>query len=138
MWAGGTNIPLFGGGNRPNRLAGSSGRTSVSGGEFDPALHRYLDINAFSQPAAFTFGNAAPNYADMRTFTFLNEDFSILKDFKIREGHLFQFRAEFFNLFNRVVFGGIAANINAPATFGTVSGQENVPRNIQFGLKYIF
>ena len=135
---GGTNIPLFGGGNRPNRLPGSSGRTSVSGGEFDPALHRYLDINSFSQPDAFTFGNAAPNYADLRTFTFLNEDFSILKDIKIREGHLFQFRAEFFNLFNRVVFGGIGANINAPATFGTVSGQENVPRNIQFGLKYIF
>jgi len=135
---GGTNIPLFGGGNRPNRVSGASGRTSISIGEFDPALHRYLDINAFSQPAAFAFGNAAPNYADIRTFTFLNEDFSILKDVKIREGHLFQFRAEFFNLFNRVVFGGIGANINAPATFGTVSGQENVPRNIQFGLKYIF
>jgi hypothetical protein len=68
----------------------------------------------------------------------LNEDFSILKNTRIFEKHQIQFRAEFFNLFNRVVFGGPASNLNAPATFGRIGGQANTPRNIQLVLKYIF
>jgi hypothetical protein len=62
----------------------------------------------------------------------------ILKDFALHEMHRIQFRAEFFNVLNRVVFGSPASNLNAPATFGRVSGQANAPRNIQLALKYTF
>jgi hypothetical protein len=136
--SGGGVIPLSNGGNRPNRVAGVSARTDVPNGDFDPALDRYLNINAFSQPAPFTVGNAPPVLGNVRTFAFLNEDFSILKDFALYEAHRIQFRAEFFNVLNRVVFGAPAANVNAPATFGRISGQANAPRNIQLALKYNF
>ena len=136
--SGGGVIPLSNGGNRPSRVLGVPARTNVSGSDFDPARDRYLDPNAFVQPAAFTLGNAPPVLADVRTFSFLNEDFSVLKDFPFYEAHRIQFRAEFFNIFNRVVFAGPSGNLNAPATFGRISGQANAPRNIQLGLKYIF
>lgn len=136
--SGGGVIPLSNGGNRPNRVAGVPARTDVSGGSFDPARDRYLDINAFSQPAPFTLGNAGPVLGDVRNFALLNEDFSILKDFTIHEAHRIQFRAEFFNVLNRVVFGAPLGNLNAPATFGRISGQANAPRNIQLALKYMF
>ena len=135
---GGGIIPLSNGGNRPDRVLGVAPRTNVSRGSFDPARDRYLDINAFAQPAAFTLGNAPPVLGDVRNFALFNEDFSVLKDFTIHEAHRIQFRAEFFNIFNRVVFGGPSANINAPATFGRIGGQGNSPRNIQLALKYVF
>jgi hypothetical protein len=131
-------IPLFSGGNRPNRVTGQSIRTAVSCAAFDPGRDLYLNAAAFSQPAAFTLGDAAPNYGDARSCGLINEDFSVLKSIRIVENHSIQFRAEFFNVFNRVVFGGPAANLNAPATFGRIGGQANTPRNIQLALKYMF
>jgi len=135
---GGGVIPLSNGGNRPDRVLGVDPRTSVSRGDFDPARDLYLNIAAFAQPAAFTLGNGPPVLGNVRAFGLFNEDFSVLKDFTIHEAHRIQFRAEFFNVFNRVVFGGPGNNINAPATFGRISSQSNSPRNIQLALKYVF
>jgi len=136
--SGGGVIPLSNGGNRPNRVAGVPARTSVGRGDFDPARNVYLDINAFSQPAPFTVGNAPPVLGNVRNFGLLNEDFSVLKDFRLHEAHRLQFRAEFFNVLNRVVFGTPGTNLNAPASFGRIGGQANSPRHSQLGLKYIF
>lgn len=136
---GGGVIPLFGGGNRPN-IVNTNFYTGVDRGAYDPgdpALNRMLDINAWGQPAAFTFGTAAPTYNGLRTFGAISEDFSIQKNFRIWEEHRIQFRAEMFNAFNRVNWGGPAANINAPANFGRITGTEP-PRSIQLVLKYIF
>jgi hypothetical protein len=36
------------------------------------------------------------------------------------------------------VFGGPAANINSPSTFGTIGSQADTPRVIQFALKLVF
>jgi hypothetical protein len=135
---GGGVIPLSNGGNRPNVVLGSSARTSVSCGSFDPARDLFLNLSAFSQPAPFTIGNAPPVLPNVRTCALLNEDFSVLKDFRIHEAHRIQFRAEFFNVFNRVIFGAPGSNINSPASFGKIGGQGNSPRNIQLGLKYVF
>ncbi|MEX2262795.1 MAG: carboxypeptidase regulatory-like domain-containing protein [Bryobacteraceae bacterium] len=134
---GGGPIPLFGGGNRPNRVAGVNPLTGISHSSFDPGRDRYLNIDAFSQPAPFTFGTAAANYGDMRTFGFRNENLSILKNFAVTEGHAIQFRAEFFNAFNHVNFGGVQANLNAPANFGRITSAAP-PRSIQLVLKYVF
>lgn len=60
------------------------------------------------------------------------------KTFAVREGHSVNFRAEFFNIANMTMFSPPARAINAPGTFGLISGQSNNPRNIQFGLKYRF
>jgi hypothetical protein len=47
-----------------------------------------------------------------------------------------EFRAEFFNLFNRANFGGFNITANS-LTFGAVTSAD-APRIIQFGLKYSF
>ncbi len=136
---GGPAIPLFGGGNRPN-IVNTNFYTGVDRGSYDPgdpAKFRLLDINAWSQPALFTFGNAAPSYNGLRAFGAVSEDFSLQKNFAIIEKHQIQVRAEFFNAFNRVNWGGPAASINAPANFGRITSTDP-PRSIQLALKYMF
>jgi len=63
-------------------------------------------------------------------------DLAILKDFRIRESHRLQFRAEFFNLFNQVNFNNPVANL-ASSTYGRITGSQP-GRVIQFGLKYLW
>ncbi|MFN7923391.1 MAG: carboxypeptidase-like regulatory domain-containing protein [Bryobacteraceae bacterium] len=135
--SGGPALPLFGGGNRPNWLSADV-RSSVAMSSFDPARDRYLNINAFSQPAAFTFGNAPPRMPHVRTPFYLNEDMSFFKNVRFTESLFLQVRGEFYDIFNRVVFSGPAANINNPGTFGVIGGQANTPRLIQFAAKLIF
>ncbi|MFN0100817.1 MAG: carboxypeptidase regulatory-like domain-containing protein [Bryobacteraceae bacterium] len=134
---GGPALPLFGGNNRPNWVSADV-RSSVAMGDFDPARDRYLNISAFSQPALFTIGNAPPRMPHVRTPAFLNEDFSVFKNVHFTEALALQIRGEFYNVMNRVVFGGPAANINNPATFGIIGGQANTPRLVQLGMKIIF
>jgi len=135
--SGGGALPLFGGGNRPNWISGDV-RSSASSGSFDPARDRYLNIAAFSQPAPYTFGNAPPRLPNVRTPFYYNEDISLFKNTYITESVYVQFRSEFYNIFNRVVFGGPSASINNPSTFGVIGSQANTPRLIQFALKLIF
>jgi hypothetical protein len=67
------------------------------------------------------------------------EDFSLFKKFYLKsESRYLEFRAEFFNLFNRVVLGSPSSDVNNPATFGMIFYQANTPRVIQFGMKLIF
>jgi len=136
---GGGAIPLFGGGNRPD-IVNTTFDTGVSGSNYDPgntSLQRKLNFNAWSQPAAFTLGTAAPSYNGLRGFGSISEDFSIQKNFKLHERHTLQFRTELFNAFNRVNWGGPAANINAAANFGRITSTDP-PRSIQLALKYFF
>ena len=134
---GGPALPLFGGSNRPNWISADV-RSAVAMSSFDPARDRYLNIGAFSQPALFTIGNAPPRMPHVRAPVYLNEDFSVFKNVHITEALAIQLRGEFYNVMNRVVFGGPASNINNPATFGIIGGQANTPRLVQLGLKLIF
>jgi len=74
----------------------------------------------------------------MRDFPVYNEDFGIMKRTYVNETMNFEFRFEMFNAFNRVVFGGPAANVSDPFNFGRVGGQANSPRQGQFALKFNF
>lgn len=140
--AGGAPLPIFNGpGNRPSRVPGVARRTSVSPGEFDPARDLYLNIAAFRQPAPFTFGDVGRVEPDLRGFSLWNEDVAIIKRTfipSISERFNVEFRAEFFNIFNRTVFSDPARNINSLPSFGKVSGQRNEPRNLQFMLSINF
>ena len=135
---GGGPIPLFGGGNAPNRVKGVSARSSVSPGSFDPARDSYLNPAAFSQPAAYTLGNASPSEPSTRGFPLLGEDFSVIKRTQIREAMNLEFRAEFFNAFNRVIFSNPSTGLSDLTSFGRSFGQANTPRQIQFGMKFRF
>ncbi|HEV2382418.1 MAG TPA: TonB-dependent receptor [Terriglobia bacterium] len=65
-------------------------------------------------------------------------DFAILKDIPINERFRFQFRSEFFDVFNQVSFNNPDTGVLDGAAFGTIQGanQTSAPaRVIQFGLK---
>jgi hypothetical protein len=65
-------------------------------------------------------------------------DGSIGKKFRVTERQLIDFRAEFFNMFNHASWAAPGRTISDAANFGVITSQVQAPRNIQFGLKYIF
>jgi hypothetical protein len=67
----------------------------------------------------------------------LNENVSLAKGFAIAEGVQATLRAEAFNLFNRVRWGGPNSSYTSP-DFGLVRSQANSPRQIQLALRLTF
>ncbi|HEX4168229.1 MAG TPA: TonB-dependent receptor [Bryobacteraceae bacterium] len=124
----------YGGGSRPNVL----GNASLSGSA-QSRLNGWFNINDFAQPAAFTFGDESRNDPNLRAAGIANWDFSTFKNFPFGpDGKLnLQFRAEFFNIFNRVQFGAPGQTFGTPQ-FGVVSTQQNLPRLVQFALRFAF
>jgi len=83
------------------------------------------------------FGNATRNNPKARAPWILSENISLAKHFKITESMRITFRAEAFNLLNRVRWGGPDSTFTSP-TFGFVRSQSNSPRQMQFALKFNF
>jgi len=69
---------------------------------------------------------------------FANTDFSVFKNIKLPLGEStrLQFRAEFFNVFNRVNFRQPTVTLSS-STFGRATSTFTA-RQVQFGLKIIF
>ncbi|MEK7406518.1 MAG: TonB-dependent receptor, partial [Acidobacteriota bacterium] len=66
-----------------------------------------------------------------------NWDVSVLKDTKINERMKAQFRAEFLNAFNHVLFSNPNTSVTSTA-FGTITSEKGYPRRIQMGIKFIY
>jgi Carboxypeptidase regulatory-like domain/TonB dependent receptor len=97
----------------------------------DGGVTPFINVAAFSQPAAFTYGNTNPTGTyGLRLPHFFNQDLSISRNFKVRENLKFVFGADAFNLFNNVRLGGYNLNI-ANVNFGKASTQLNLPRVFQ-------
>ena len=104
---------------------------------------RWFNTAAFAFPTPGQFGTAPREPIHLPG---LNQvDFSATKNFRFRDSHQVQFRAEFFNFFNHVNLGAPGVNIRDPDNFGRVTstnqGAAGMPgdaRVIQFGLKYTF
>jgi len=102
---------------------------------------RQLNIAAFTAPPIGRIGNIARGA--FRGPAIYNFDFSLFKKFLI-ERHEFQFRAEFFNIFNTPQFNLPGSNIVSPGNFGvststlTTVSNFGTQRQIQFGLRYNF
>src|SRR6266849_1148440 len=94
---------------------------------------KYLNPAAFALPALGQFGNLRRGF--IRQPGLFNVDFSLAKNWKVRERYGIQFRAEMFNLFNHTNFNGFVSNLNAGPNFGTLNNNRG-PRNIQFGIKF--
>jgi hypothetical protein len=134
---------------RPNVVPGVNKRSDAYlNGTFDPNdpgdRGTIYNPNAWSVPAKYTFGNAPRTDGDVRAFFYLNEDISIIKRTNVTERVSVEFRADFLNVFNRVVFGGdqggdqygsILGGNALAFGFGRIGAQGNYPREIQFGLK---
>lgn len=138
--SGGSQQPLFNGPARPNIVPGVKERVPYSG-KFNPYTEVYLNEAAFSDPTAFAIGDAPPTLPGARGFPHYNENFAFIKNFKVKETGTVQFRSDFFNAFNRVVFSDPNTGWSPPGpsnTFGKVTGQFNSPRVIQFALRFDF
>jgi hypothetical protein len=64
-------------------------------------------------------------------------DFSLFKEFRIKESHRLQFRVVAFNLFNTPQFAGPDATLG-DAAFGRITTTTIDNREVQFALKYSF
>jgi hypothetical protein len=69
-------------------------------------------------------------------------DLSFLKDMRIQERLTLQFRAELFNLLNRVNFNTPNAVVFTPTgvspTAGVITSTSTPSRQVQFGLKLLW
>jgi hypothetical protein len=117
---------------RPNVVPGCNKAASVGLLWFNPSC--------FVAPAAWSFGDESRVDATLHQDGVANWDFAAFKTFTFGERFNFQFRAEFFNLFNSPTFGppnGTCCEANN-GNFGVVTNTVGNPRLIQFGLKFSF
>ncbi len=124
------------GSQRPNVVPGCN---SVISGSITSRLNEYFNTACFTQPAPFTFGDESRTDPTIRSPGIANWDFSAFKSFPIApEGKAnLQFRAELFNIFNRVQFGYPGQSFGS-SSFGVVTNQQNLPRLVQFALRLSF
>jgi hypothetical protein len=87
---------------------------------FDPNTNFVLNPAAWADPGAGQWGTAAPYYNDYRYQRRPDEEMSLGRTFRIREGMSLQIRGEFFNILNRTEMNNPTVN-NAAATQATNS-----------------
>ncbi len=127
---------------------------------FNTATTPFWNPSAFTVPTPFTFGNEPRSLSSARTFGGRNEDFTLGKKTRLfGETATIDFKAEFFNIFNRHIYSapsGFATPLGTPFTpvggaqpngqkctgpfacgFGVVTDSSG-PRIIQFGLKITY
>jgi len=141
---GGASNPMpngWNGGQRPNVAAGPMKNASFDSSRFNFANiaapeNTYVNKALFSDPPPLTLGNAAVRYGQIRGFWTRNEDFGLLKNFRLRERWRYQIRAEFLNAFNRHTLGGIDTDVKSPL-FGQVTSVSG-NRTVQVGMRMDF
>jgi hypothetical protein len=128
------NLPSFLGGValRPNLLCDPTNR----GVRANPTRDYFLPSCVQRPPVTSPFGNAGRNIA--RSNSYFNFDFAVQKNFRlpISEQTRLEFRAEFFNLFNKTNFGAANPDITS-ASFGVISNTFPA-RQVQLALKFSF
>ncbi len=95
----------------------------------------WLNPNAFTTPAPYTYGNLGRN--TLRGDATKNLDFSLFRLFPITETMGFEFRAESFNLTNTPIFSNPNSVLGNP-NLGVITSTRNSPRELQFALKFHF
>jgi hypothetical protein len=137
---GGTPFTVVSG--RDNSFSGvNADRADLIGNPYLPTdrsrsdlINRYFNTDAFAFNAIGTFGTSGRNI--LRDPGTISTDVGLFKNIPIGEKHRIQFRAEAFNVINRVNLGSPNANRSA-AAFGRITSAGS-PRVIQLALKYQF
>ncbi len=152
---GGVSLPTYGG-QRPNlptrlQLSGVVGPdanyfSNAAGAQASPVAiaepNGYTGPVCYSDPwypCQYADGNAPRTLPNLRAPGTNNLTASIFKSFPLgfREGARLEFRAEAFNLFNRVQFAAPAMTVGQQ-NFGQITSQANAPREAQLALKLYF
>ena len=133
-----------GGGHQCGCTANDMRADRIGDGRLDSderSVEQWFDKDAFTDPPSSTadqvgrYGNAGRNIIPGPDF--YNVDFSIFKEFPVREGMKFQFRAEAFNLLNRANFEYPQPD-NANWEAGGRITRAFDARILQFALKFTF
>jgi hypothetical protein len=145
---GGTPLNIISGVNTAGLQASLTQRPNLVAGvpiHLDTPGDKTAIINpaAFAFPAQGQFGNLGRGV--IRGPGINNIDFSVNKNWRVRERYGVQFRAEMFNVFNHANFrscnlseaGGCIQNNLSNGSFGRATSTRG-PREIQFGLKFNF
>ena len=143
-------LPIYAsgaGGRVPAYVTSYDGWQPAWAGGFDPGKdHFFVPYGSGPFPtqgsgsALNSIGNETRYNPKVRLFPNLNENVSATKVFPIRERAMLEFRAEAFNLLNRVRFGTGSTSLQSQS-FGVLTGsgsQINSPRQLQLAAKLYF
>ncbi|MCW5980088.1 MAG: carboxypeptidase regulatory-like domain-containing protein [Bryobacteraceae bacterium] len=120
------------GGSRPDLLRNPK-RESYSSKQ--DMLDGFFDTAAFARAQLYTFGNAGTGTIEGPAVHVV--DFSLYKDFLIRERRRLQFRLEAFNALNHANFGNPGTAFGT-ANFGVIRTTSTPAREVQLGLRMDF
>ncbi len=125
--------------DRVNTGPGRISRANCNGdpvpGSFDQTIDHWFDTAAFSEPAAFTYGNCSPNSVVGPGSKSMN--LSLFRSIPWN-GRRIELRVESFNAFNWVNYGRPGQSVSNAATFGKISTTLGDPRELQFAVKFYF
>jgi hypothetical protein len=107
----------------------------INSGSTKQNLNNYINKAAWSKAPSGTVGNSGRGL--FRGPGQANLDFSVFKNFPIRERTKLEFRTEFFNVLNHANFGNPSTSLDS-ASFGQISSTTVNARLIQFALKLSF
>jgi hypothetical protein len=113
---------------RPNRIREANLSSS------ERSIYRWFDTDAYAFAPMYTFGSEETRTLIMPGLA--NVDANMKKAFRIRESINLEFRAEFFNFFNRTNFGQPGSVLGTPQ-FGIISS-AGPARVGQMSLKLVF
>ena len=104
-------------------------------------IHHTFDTTQFNtvsaQQLSWNVRTFPAQFSNLRADGPDNVDFSLIKNAQIYERLRLQIRGEFFNVLNHVLFSAPNTSPTSSA-FGTITGQANVPRGVQLGLKLLW
>jgi hypothetical protein len=137
-WQSGVAFTVVNAASRTN--TGGTDRPIVTGDPMLPAsertIQKWFNTAAFTAAPQFTPGNVG--YALMHGPDQRRVDLSIFKDLNLGANRRLQLRAECYNLMNWANFY-LPDNNFGSAGFGSISSTGNsIPRQMQFGVKYLF
>jgi len=125
---------LWSGTQRPNLI----GNPATSGSPAE-RLDHYFNEDAFSQPLEDVYGSAPRTLPNYRTFGIRNGDFTLMKNFAIKERKSIQLRMEAYNLTNTPTFGR-PDEAYGSGTFGVISDYASgrTARQLQVAIKFYY
>ena len=121
-----------------------TGPESATSGSATSRLNDWFNTSTFTNTTTYTRGNDSRTEPNLRMDGEKNMDFAVFKStsFGPDEKLKMEFRAEFFNFFNHPQFAApntsCCTSYAQGGVFGVVGSQYNLPRLVQFALRFTF
>ena len=105
-------------------------------GGFNQSINQWFDPAAFTDTAAFAYGNGGFN--TVRGPGSKSMNMSVFRNFALGAARRLEFRLEAFNLFNWTNYDFPASSVSNLATFGKITSTLGDPRELQLAAKFYF